>query len=595
MSDPSKQYAKAPMLTREEEAKLALEHTVISRGTGRFLIAVFLLTILSIPVWQHVAEIVEIRAGKADRSLPQMYDVFNMLPASEKIASVRGVMDTVRLLPTVQQIKDYESALEDSSRLAALVLPRMQSLLTSKLGAGNEQAYCGRDGWLFYRPDVDYATSRGFLDPGLQRQRARSGDSSYEAMQPDPVKAIIRLHEQLRARGIALVAMPTPMKSMIHPEMLSRQNGCSTWVQNPSFDAFCEVLRERGVDVFDPTSILLKAKESGGPQYLDTDTHWTPQAMDLTAARLADYLQKRSHLPEIAPVGYTRRPARVENLGDIAVMLKLPAEQTLYRPQRVAIRQVLNPDGSPWQPSPTADLLILGDSYTNIYSMAELGWGSGAGFAEQLSYHLRRPVNRIAINAGGAFASRVELANRLTRHYAAARTGTAPGREILADVKVVVYQFAMRELAAGDWKLIDLPDADPSAFGSVTVKVAADTDSHPPGGVAVTGRIAAITRPPAPASVTYTEAVIGVHLVDVKPADAEAEIDDAIIVYCFGMRKHKWTEAAKWNVGKRVTLSLVPWETMPESYHSYTRIDFTDIDLLMLPCYWGQAEAQQKR
>ena len=45
--------------------------------------------------------------------------------------------------------------------------------MTGWLGAGNERVYPGRDGWLFYRPDVEYVTGRGFLDPGADRAAGR--------------------------------------------------------------------------------------------------------------------------------------------------------------------------------------------------------------------------------------------------------------------------------------------------------------------------------------------------------------------------------------------------------------------------------------
>ena len=43
--------------------------------------------------------------------------------------------------------------------------------MTGWLGAGNERVYVGRDGWLFYRPDVEYLTGRGFLDPAQIERR----------------------------------------------------------------------------------------------------------------------------------------------------------------------------------------------------------------------------------------------------------------------------------------------------------------------------------------------------------------------------------------------------------------------------------------
>ena len=96
-----------------------------------------------------------------------------------------------------------------------------------------------------------------------------------------------------------------------------------------------------------------------------------------------------------------------------------------------------------WRSSPTADVLLLGDSFSNIYALSSLGWGDGAGLAEQLSYELQRPLDRITQNDEGANATRVAL-----RRAGAAR---------LAGKRVVIYQFAARELASGDWRMVPLP------------------------------------------------------------------------------------------------------------------------------------------
>ena len=127
-------------------------------------------------------------------------------------------------------------------------------------------------------------------------------------------------------------------------------------------------------------------------------------------------------------------------------MLDLPTGQTLYPPERVALRYVVDEAGNPWRSSQDADVLLLGDSFTNIYSLATMGWGEGAGLAEQLSYVLQRPVDRIVQNDQGAHATRGLLHREL-----------AAGTDRLAGKRVVIWQFAAREFAAGDWKVIGTP------------------------------------------------------------------------------------------------------------------------------------------
>jgi alginate O-acetyltransferase complex protein AlgJ len=90
--------------------------------------------------------------------------------------------------------------------------------------------------------------------------------------------------------------------------------------------------------------------------------------------------------------------------------------------------------------SDRAPTTALGDSFSNIYSLASMGWGESAGFVEQASYALARPVDRIVQNDDGAFATRAMLLRA--------------GPERLGGKRVVIWQFAARELAFGDWRVL---------------------------------------------------------------------------------------------------------------------------------------------
>jgi alginate O-acetyltransferase complex protein AlgJ len=127
-------------------------------------------------------------------------------------------------------------------------------------------------------------------------------------------------------------------------------------------------------------------------------------------------------------------------------MLRLPADQTLFAADQVTTHMVLDAAGRPWRRDPDAEVLLLGDSFTNVYSDPALGWGRGAGLAEQLSFVLGRPIDKLALNAGGAHATREALARAL---------GT--GRARLEGKRLVIYQFATRELSGGDWRPVALP------------------------------------------------------------------------------------------------------------------------------------------
>jgi hypothetical protein len=193
--------------------------------------------------------------------------------------------------------------------------------------------------------------------------------------------------------------------------------------------------------VFDAVHILAgAARASQATQYLATDTHWRPEAMEIVAERLVAFVRTHVPLPE-GGAGYRTEAREIRHLGDIAVMLDLPERQTLYPQETVTTRRVLAADGTPWRTTRSADVLVLGDSFSNIYSLASMGWGEGAGLVEHLSYVLQRPVDRIVQNDQGAYATR-ELLRRA-------------GDDRLSGKRVVIYQFAARELTIGDWRVFD--------------------------------------------------------------------------------------------------------------------------------------------
>jgi alginate O-acetyltransferase complex protein AlgJ len=337
----------------------------------------------------------------------------------------------------------FEAALEDQSAIGRALRPPTQRVLSGWLGAGNERVYVGRDGWLFYRPDVEYVTGRGFLDGDVRARRVAAASEYEVPPQPDPRPAILRFKRDLEARGIALVIVPTPVKPAVHPERLARGlTNDGRPLQNASYPALVDELRREGVLVFDPADAIARARSAEAPAYLATDTHWRPETMQRVAEALAAFVQEQTALPALAPAGYAAERREARQTGDTAAMLDLPEGQSLYPPERVALRFIVDRDGNPWRSSRDADVLLLGDSFTNIYSLATMGWGEAAGLGEQLSFAWQRPVDRIIQNDQGAHATRALLAREPDR---------------LAGTRVVIWQFAARELAFGDWEVIEMP------------------------------------------------------------------------------------------------------------------------------------------
>jgi len=545
-------------VSREEEAEMALKNTAYTTGSRLLLTLLFLLTILSVPTIQFAVEL-----GAPTENRLGTFNIYKAYPAWEKIRAVRSPKDLWHLLPRAAELKAAEKELESESVVSAWLLPRVQSILTGKLGAGNEQVYLGREKWLFYRPDVDYITGPPFLDPTALRHRAQVG-----AVQSDPVKAIVAFRDQLAARGIDLIAVPIPMKPGAESDKLSPRAKPNAVLQNTSFSEFKSRLQKAGVRVFDPASFLTDRKTvtANTPLYLETDTHWRPETMELVAENLAAFIQAAS---VTAQTSLQVSAKEVNGIGDIARMLKLPESQTIYRPETVKIHEVVA-GSTPWRPSKDADILLLGDSFSNIFSLAALGWGESAGFAEHLSRALGgHPLDCILRNSDAAFATREILSRELAR-----------GRDRLAGKKLVVWEFAARELAFGDWKMLDMKLGQPMPAKFFVPKTGEQ--------VVASGSVEAISTVPRPGSVPYKDHILALHLTDIAIESRDPNADLESLVYVESMRDNVLTPAGRFRPGDRVTLHLRPWADVSDKYEKINRSEIDDPAVqLEEPC-WGE-------
>ena len=62
----------------------------------------------------------------------------------------------------------------------------------------------------------------------------------------------------------------------------------------------------------------------------------------------------------------------------VTAMLRLTPGNAAPAAERVLTQRVLRADGRAWAPAREAEVLLLGDSFTNVFSVPALGWGSGA-------------------------------------------------------------------------------------------------------------------------------------------------------------------------------------------------------------------------
>ncbi|MFC1497731.1 hypothetical protein ACFLS1_04540 [Verrucomicrobiota bacterium] len=418
-------------LSREDIAKQEIGHTEVAPGLARVITIIFLIMVVAVPCFQNAEMFQKLRWSGVEQAW------------REKSSGIfkRCITANAALL---KEMNIYEDGLEESSILRMKLLGPVQQAMLRFLGQGNEKVYPGNDGWLYFRPGVDYVTGPGFLEQWLIRKRRLSGNEYTLPPQPDPRKAILQFHHQLEKEGIMLIVVPVPGKASVHPEFLMSCFGAGQHLfQNASFDCFKRELEAAGVRIFDPVPVFEELIGfSGMPQYLRGDTHWKPGAMEAIAKRLSAYIEREVEL-QPRRAAYKRRQVRVSHVGDLVLALNLPEDQHLFAKEDISIRQVYDGrSGNLWGPIRSAEVLVLGDSFSNIYSLDTMRWGESAGFVEQISYFLQRPVDAIIQNNDGAHATRRMLYRQLERD---------PGR--LTGKKVVIWQFAERELSEGDWRV----------------------------------------------------------------------------------------------------------------------------------------------
>ncbi len=345
------------------------------------------------------------------------------------------MLELFRRAPSAVHLRAYEDALEAESWLANRLRPWMQLALFAVLDDPGPKTVRGRNDWFFYRPGVEYLTQRPPTD----------------ADRDDPVAAICHYRDQLAARGIRLIVMPTPNKESVYPERLTGRASARSLAVGSSTRSVTQRLRSAGVEVVDLFEIYGRAKldAAGEPSlYLAQDSHWSPVGVELAARGVAQRLLELGWVDR-GNTRYSTRSKPTARVGDLLRMLEVPGITTRFGPETVTSRQVVDAaTGEPYRDDPLAEILVLGDSFLRIYERDEPG---AAGFVAHLARELEQPLASIVNDGGASTLVRQELHRRPS---------------LLTNKQVVIWEFVERDIRLGleGWQRVPLPTAVSSAM-----------------------------------------------------------------------------------------------------------------------------------
>jgi hypothetical protein len=387
--------------------------------------------------------------------------------------------DVFRYAPTESYLRQFEQGLKDNSWFEQKLRPFTQQLLFRAVGDTGSKADMGRNGWLFFRPDVRYDIEADGPDAG-----GIAGawvDPPEGTRQDSVVRAIVRFRNQLKGRGIELLVLPVPGKPSVYPEML----GGTAWGKGKDFRSptlsLIGKLRREGIEVVDLFTVFheIRKEVPAADLYLARDTHWTPEGAKLAAKAVAQRLRSLGWVPQ-PTTDFRTRKVRVRRYGDVLEMIEARSSRRISAGEDVECEQVMGDSGrllvssdserpgTYRYPGGVVPILAMGDSFSRIYQEREprsLGglvsppWeaegGSSqedkiptrllpgsAGFLSQLAFSLRAPLDFIVSDGGASTDVRRSLA-------------TNP--EILEGKKVVVWEFVERDIQLGKAGWLDVP------------------------------------------------------------------------------------------------------------------------------------------
>ena len=400
---------------------------------------------------------------------------------------------------TSRYLRAFEHKVEDENALVLAVRPKYQLAVWNIFNDPGEKVVLGKnpsrlppegghahvsakalsgqrssDPWLYYRQDVEFLVQPSPLD-------VRS------AKLDNPIQAILKFRDQLKAKGVELLVVVTPGKPSIYPERLTGstvgENTTGDLAKSvPTFGHGKKILDSLAalglntVNLYDPLWAAKADDAKLGALYLNDDTHWTPRGAELAAREISSKVRKmvEAGVVDIGPetMDYVALDSVADRMGDIGEMSGLNKFNT-FKVQQVtghvvyeqkveeraasdsanaaadsAVADTAVQDAVAYDTTRTpfkddfrkSKILILGDSFSRIY---QTDAPVNAGWIAHFAREMKRPVSSIVSDGG---------ASTLVREKLARKAGVLKGKKLL------IWEFVERDLRFGaeGWKDVEL-------------------------------------------------------------------------------------------------------------------------------------------
>ena len=491
---------------------------LIGKKACRLFIGIFLFIIIIPPLYRNIFEIsakLQTDELNHDSSWTPVIELFN----KKKNQSLN------------EHLKSFEKNLETAFFAETPRKLTQSTLSLSPLKEGNRNVRIGKDGWLFLDNAIESLTGQGpFHD----------GPFPFQKYGNSPVDAIKRFADQLDNFGARLILVSIPSKAMIYPEKIN--HNIKGPISHPDAQRLVSELNSLpNLDVLDLTRSLFNLKKDK-KVFLKQDTHWTPEAMEEAAKIIANHIKSMDINIDKVNLNPKQKEGR-KAYGDLVEKINIwdgafNQESVIAKPIKGNTRDR------------NSKIILLGDSFTNIYSSNEgLGWGNNAGLPEHIASNVGTPIDVISINGGGATKVRKKLAQR---------RGSS---EDMKNKKVVIWAITCRDLFLSQEQCIDRN----ISWENVSF------DKRPlekkPTNNKITIRAKLIEKPkiPDPNQTTYKDLLYGADYEIIETISGQVpEEGKKIAIVNWAFKNRVLLPSANYEIGSVRNLQLMPFEEMKD-------------------------------